>query len=164
MLLAAGSLLAYRHFIQHWFEPSPELLRAEDAGRLLPKETRILDSVMTPEGVRFQLVTYRTTKHRCIDVVAGNVLSPRGSVGGCGFSEEDMETTDLDLTVRGTGGIGTAEGHFSITQGFARRGIRRYLITYNDGSSEVHKLDPQLRAWFAVSSPSRGVASWEAIR
>ena len=156
VFLSGPSRAVYRAY---WFEPSKDLLAAEEAGDLVKGETRILDSMATPEGVTFQLVTYRTTRHRCFDVTAHTEAGPRGAGGGCGFGSSGLGERELKVSIQGS--LNFEEGHFSTVIGRAGSQVRKIRVLYGDERTDIRSVHTDLRVWFAVSSPGRNVVSWE---
>lgn len=162
LVIAGGAAAGYQYVARHWFEPSPELLAEERAGELIEGETRILETYVAPEGVTFQLVTYRTTKWRCFDVTAETEERPMGAAGGCGGHEEQaaaLQGSELRVISRGSG---TIESHFfSQVIGIAGPDVKKIRLFYGDGSVRETDVYTDARVWFAVSSPSRELIRWE---
>ena len=157
VFLSGTSLAVYRAY---WFEPSEDLLAAEGAGDLIKGETRILDSMETPEGITFQLVTYRTTRHRCFDVTAHSSSRPIGATGGCGYVQR-TPLQEKELAIMGRGSLSVQGSLYTTTIGVAGPGVDRIRLTYFGGTSEIRSVHTDLRVWFAVSTPKRTVDLWE---
>ncbi len=165
LLLAGGSAVAA---LRHWAEPTPDLLAAEDGGELVEGETRVIDSLVTPEGVTVQLVTYLTTGlGRCFSATFETSDGPSGSTGGCNSTDtHELNVSGLrndETKVLSEGSVNVKGlGLFHATIGIAGEGVRSFRVTYSDGTSELRPVDPRFRVWFVVSTPSRD-SSWEPI-
>jgi len=165
VLSAGGSAVAA---FRHWVEPTPDLLVAEDGGELVEGETRVIDSLVTPEGATVQLVTYLTTGlGRCFQATFETSVGPAGSGGGCNPSavhERDVSLLKHDESkVISEGSVNVKGlGDFQATIGIAGEGVKNIRVTYSDGTSELRPIDPRFRVWFVVSTPSRSY-SWEPV-
>lgn len=164
-LSAGGSAVAA---FRHWAEPTPDLLVAEDGGELVEGETRVIDSLVTPEGATVQLVTYLTTGlGRCFQATFETSDGPAGSTGGCNPSATHERDVSLlkhyESKVISEGGVNvTGLGNFHATIGIAGLGIENIRVTYADGTSDLKPIDPRFRVWFVVSTPSRS-STWEPV-
>lgn len=158
VVLTGSGFAAY----QLWFEPSPELLQAEGLGELVPGETRILEKLSFPEGVTFQLVTYRATEVLCFDVTAETDAGPSGATGGCDDDwDQAANLGDSEIVKTSSGGLNVLGRVFTTAMGFAGKDVREIRFSYNDGTSQVRPVHTDLRVWFAVGSPTRGISGWE---
>jgi hypothetical protein len=144
VVVTAGTVVAVAG--DSLFAPDPEIIKAEGGGEYDPESLRVLRTAETPTGVTFTVVTYRTSRYECVDVVAAleGATHPEGGGGGCGPAREHRDEP-LEWSL---GGILVGGRSYTYANGWVAPPATTVRVTLVDGRVLVDQ--PVDGVWIVV--------------